>query len=230
MPVRLMPSSRGSRPGQSSNNQRRNSSFWCVDDQENFSPVQSGYGNIIPVGQVNTAPAGTVRYAGASWTNPLTITAAVGGAQARYEMAAYLVSQYNGGAGSATNFNGYIPSTAYSGTVTNLEVQQAIWAITGNGGANPLGSDATVSALVNQALTAYNSSFASTTFDPTQWAVVSWETDANGNLNGYNGASEPDSQTFIVNIASGDTHTTSTPEPGFYGALALGFSSLIFSA
>jgi hypothetical protein len=213
--------------------------FWCVDDQEYFAFGQVSTADIVQLSQVNSTNV-NVRYSGTptnGWidqTTPAGLTATqFDNVQTRYMMAAWLVSQYNGYDqyvnGSAT---GVIPGT------TNNDIQQAIWDLTDtNGyGQNPSGnwhagsycdptnltSCAGVAAWISAAASNYQS------VNTNLWAVVSWGATAQGNLyTGSYGSSDPGLQTFLVELPVGTTSTT--PEPGFYGALALGLSSLVFS-
>ena len=209
-----------------------------MDDQLYFdqnNPVgKTGLGNVVVLPTIGTvANQGNlpyVRYNNVAWTN--TLGGTYDTAQARYEMAAYLVSQYNseGITFSETNIPG--DSSSY-----NTAVQNAIWSLTSNlGSPNQTGQQHVlptsptdeINLLIGQAETAYTTQ----TFDFSNWAVVSWTVDAHGNI--QNGQSEDDTngarQTFLVQIdGAGSNHIESTPEPGFYGTLALGLSGLIFS-
>jgi hypothetical protein len=129
-------------------------------------------------------------------------------------MAAWLVQQYGytgfgeikgGAAGTAASL---VPSS------TNADVQYAIWAVMSNSAFsthNPNDQVTLASAGTNAgtwitlAANAINASPQQLT--PQNWAVVTWNKAA---------GSGPD-QTFLVQV---------TPEPGFYGALALGMSGL----
>lgn len=219
--------------------------FWCVDDQAYFNPWstsngQVGQANITLLNQVpaasllnevqygnvtnNAGPAGT--WGNTNFFNGTSTVTLPGTAQARYEMAAYLVSQYPGSPNTIIN-NG-----------TADAVQQAIWALTNNstgplGGSDPinvsnLGSNSTNGYWINQALQFYNkingpgenalwAQFTS------QWAVVSWEVNPDGTLVSLNdrGTPGPESQTFVVEVAP-------APEPGFIGVLAIGLTGLFF--
>jgi hypothetical protein len=146
-------------------------------------------------------------------------------------MAAWLVSQYNGG----TNI--MVPTA----TAQNTAIQDAIWAITDNnsssaenGGAfyqisatPSVQGDPTTSDLywVDQALQHY------VAVDTSAWAVLSWQVDPNtgqiSNSPDYNNGAR---QTFLVELDGGTVTTQNlAPEPGFYGALALGLSGLALS-
>jgi hypothetical protein len=213
--------------------------FWCVDDQTYFSYGDSGTANITRLDSffpaANGAAANTVAfqdvgspgYSG-NWYNT---TAPNGGAlpttaRERLLMAAYLIQ----------NYGGYLPFTTISGapanqTVpnTNQDIQLAIWSLTNNtefnshsngpGGYNGVtncggsglacvtNSDG-AGFWVNQAQAHYQDPNA---VNSSEWALVTWNVDSNGTPNSNS------KQTFLVSLS---------PEPGFYGALALGLSGL----
>jgi hypothetical protein len=135
-------------------------------------------------------------------------------------MEAYLISQYD----YQTSGN------ADSGLVSdphNDTIQEAIWSIThnndssfeSNSGAPNYIYSAGVQGWIDQALANYQAYFKANGND---WAVVSWGVQSNGALNTVAGYGDPTNdalQTFLVQV---------TPEPGFYGALALGLSGLLF--
>jgi hypothetical protein len=228
--------------------------FWCVDDQLFFGPPQTGNANILTLDTVATAPANTVQYqnVGAGVGNPDWLNQNLGvlgnaTLTQRYEMAAWLIAQYESPAGSSEP----IPDLD---STYNQEVQNAIWALTSttcdatinptgcvppnesgashvatlyNPVTNPNGLDAESLALLTQAENKY------TSVNADLWAVVSWQTLSNtdpalgtGEYNTSGGAS----QTFLVEITGGTTGITNfVPEPGFYGLLALGMSGLAFA-
>jgi hypothetical protein len=219
--------------------------FWCVDDQEVFSFGQSALANVTLLGNVAANPT-QVRYGNVTnsgtpnWTNNPTSTATIAAigstdasllpttAQDRYKMAAYLVSQYDG----------------FNATVNNVDqnnaIQEAIWSITNNSGYAGGGifdsgfsdmsggsgsSTSSVAFWVDKALANY------TTINPQTWAVVSWGATATGALDtGRYDSSSPARQTFLVELDGNPFITTTTPEPGFYGALAAGLGGLFFAA
>jgi hypothetical protein len=202
---------------------------WCVDDQLYFNPGDSGPASIVPLISYELNPstyAPMVRYSGVTnsgtpqWTNT---TDGIGNALpssaiTRYEMAAWLVSQYNGGSN--------ILSAA--GTPQNTAIQDAIWALTNNnspsaengvfnqysGAANDPTNDLY---WVDQALTNYKS------VNLSQFAVISWLVDPTTGdpspVADYNVGAR---QTFLVELAP-------TPEPGMYGAMALGLSGMLLA-
>ena len=78
--------------------------FWCVDDQEEFTFGDSGYGNVTLLQNVG-ADASSVKYGNVTnggtptWTNTsdtFDSAALPSDATDRFAMAAYLVSEYNG--------------------------------------------------------------------------------------------------------------------------------------
>jgi hypothetical protein len=197
--------------------------FWCVDDQLSFSWGQQALANIILLQNI-TADASNVRYGDVNgtvgnldgtWTNNSDGTHSLPpDAQSRYEMAAWLVMQYT----YQTPHNLDSGIAAPTAGNENNYIQEAIWAITNNStGSAPenflaSGNDPTgkVAYWVEQARLNYNNGSVNTS----DWAVVTWGAGSDGSLSGHTGY-----QTFLVQI---------TPEPGFYGALALGLSGLLF--
>ncbi|MCX6595967.1 MAG: PEP-CTERM sorting domain-containing protein [Acidobacteria bacterium] len=200
--------------------------FWCVDSQLFFNTNEQNLkANITRLDQVAGAAANTVRYQEISalaptapgWTNDVNGAAAgLVSATERFRMAAYLVSQYDGFSSNPV---------AMTGTAKNDALQKAIWAIMHNnvspaGGTSTFdlvtGADNTLA--LQQAKSDYWRQQAVAnyaTVDMTRWAVVSWIAD--GGILETNPDSA-DKQTFLVQVV---------PEPGFYGALALGLSGLV---
>jgi hypothetical protein len=207
--------------------QQANVAFWCVDDQLFFVPgTNQSFGDIVPIANISSTSASAnvdVRYGslfsagGTGWTNDLG--SGNDNPYARYNMAAYLVTQFS-------PFD-----TSISNTPQNLAIEEAIWAITNNniGTAQTAGHSAigantgntSVGYWVNQAETNWQN-FAA---DPTQqkFAVVSWGAAADGTLLNGSYTANGAMQTFLVELPNG----VQTPEPGFYGAMALGLSGLL---
>ena len=174
--------------------------FWCVDDQLFFQPGQSGLANVTRLSDVSTY-ANEVRYGDVTndaagtphWTNIIANGSNLpSSAQERYQMAAYLISQYHG-------FDSTILPEQRSDAI-----QQAIWAITNNdspfiqnGGYKTIsalpGDENTTGYWVDEARLHYGS------VDMSRWAVVSWGVDKNGTLGtaGY-GSEDGARQTFLV--------------------------------
>jgi hypothetical protein len=195
--------------------------FWCVDDQEEFTFGDSGFGNVTLLQNVG-AQAGSVKFGNVTnggtphWTNTTDTFDSVtlpNDAASRFAMAAYLVSQYNG---FTSNESGAIVAN----TPQDLAIQQAIWSLTNNsslaGGFSTIsGDDATNTTdqyWIHQALLNYAG------VNTGDWAVVSWTTDSLGNLD-----PRGDKQTFLVQVAP-------TPEPRFYGMLAMAMAGMCFVA
>jgi len=190
-------------------------SFWCVDSQESFSFGNTGLADIVQLSNIPSVPS-EVRYGNIStsntsatnhWTN--NIGTGFDSAQTRYEMAAYLVSQYAG-------FSSTIGNTASNPKDT---IQEAIWDLTNNNTVSDAGINTTpinlastdhttVGYWINQAELNYN------TVNLNQWAVVSWLANPDGSL-------AAGKQTFLVQVAA-------TPEPRFYGFLMLAMIGLCF--
>lgn len=195
--------------------------FWCVDDQEQFAPGDSGFGNVTLLQNV-ASQAGSVKYGNVTnagspqWTNTTDTFDSVtlpSDAASRFAMAAYLVTQYNGFVASESG-------AIVGNTTEDLAIQHAIWALTNNsslsGGFSSISGDnsnnTTDQYWIHQALLNY------TGVNTANWAVVSWTTDSVGNLN-----PRGDKQTFLVQV-------TATPEPRFYGLLVVAMAGLCFLA
>jgi hypothetical protein len=195
--------------------------FWCVDDQEEFTFGDSGYGNVTLLQNVG-ADANSVKYGNVTnggtptWTNTsdtFDSVALPSDATDRFAMEAYLVSKYNGFVGSESG-------AVVANTAQDLAIQEAIWSITNNsslsGGFSTISGNDTNNTTdqywIHQALLNYAG------VNLGDWAVVSWTTDSSGNLN-----LRDDKQTFLVQV-------TATPEPRLYGMLAAGMAGLCFFA
>jgi hypothetical protein len=195
--------------------------FWCVDSQLLFSPTQSGYADIIALSNYSgneqyvryssVTNGGTPHWTNTSFHDGSTTYNLAGSAQVRYEMAAYLVSQYDG----------FTPFTSVTVNARDIAIQDAIWAIMNNSspsqedsGFSTLSSGSQVDFWVEQALANY------TSINANKWAVVTWNVDRNGNPSVSPDYANGASQTFLVSLA---------PEPGFYGVVALGLAALFFA-
>lgn len=214
--------------------------FWCVDFQEAFAfgSLGTGAADLIPFssGLTSNAWKSDVRFSNVTnggtpgWLNTTTQGTSLGtalpsDAQARYEMAAYLINQYDFVAGTADH---------------NNSLQEAIWAITDNSGysgggiyetgnhnLNPgaPGNQITLTADVNSWIQTALDNY--TRVDPAGWAVVSWGANADGSLNtGPYYSDSPARQTFVIRMGGAPLLNGQTPEPGFYGLLALGLGGL----
>ncbi len=190
--------------------------FWCVDSQEDFSFGNQGYADVVRLSKI-TSTSQDVRYANVAdtgnphWTYTTGLPSA---ARTRYEMAAWLVQQYTG----------FPDSIAASGQ--DDTIQKAIWDITSNtnypNSTDAAGLHAADAQWVQTALNCYNKDCAGFGghVNANQWAVVSWNADANGVL-GQTG----NRQTFLVQAAGIGT-TTVTPEPGLYAMLGFGLAAI----
>jgi hypothetical protein len=195
--------------------------FWCVDDQEEFSFGDTGFGNVTLLGNVG-ANANFVKYGNVTnsgtphWNNTTDTLDSVtlpDDATSRFEMAAYLVSQYNG-------FTSSESGAIVANTSQDLAIQEAIWSLTNNsslsGGFSAITGndldDTTDQYWIHQALLNYAS------VNLADWAVVSWTTDNLGNLSWTS-----NKQTFLVQVAP-------TPEPRFYGFLLVAMAGMVFLA
>lgn len=189
--------------------------MWCVDSQLYFSNNNAGLANIT---LLNSLPNSQARYGtiggpivdgnSPGWTNDLGAmfdTAAV-----RFQMAAYLVSQY-------TPFNNGPANTPGPTRETNSAIQRTIWAIMHN---NTPGADTAGWSEINGGaaelteelhwLNEAKANYASV--DTTKWAVVTWLVNSDGTFK------TDDKQTFLVQV---------TPEPGFYAVLGIGLILLL---
>ena len=201
--------------------------FWCVDDQLYFQLGMSGNANIIRLDQI-VADDSRVRYGNVhngstfnsttanTWTNIQSPNneALPDTAQERYQMAAYLISQYTAISGNLQNGLANQNSLPVNQR-TNWEIQRTIWALTSNNtttSQNTPGQTTFIGDWINKARANYKS------IDLTKWAVVSWTVNPNGVLGtlGYRNSAGA-RQTFLVQVV---------PEPGFYGLLALGLAGL----
>ncbi len=219
---------------------------WCVDTQFQFDDWRAYRTNILLLSEVNgeTGSARDVRYEDVPKGNdPLAnpndgfrnalennagntaglpvFTAAddYTGREAtfRYQMAAWLLMQYKDTNGSTANGR-YEPAN----TSRNQAIQQAIWA------AMDTSQDPEVESLSSFANNENNDRYwfrqaatyvaslteAQRKVEFRNWAVVSAWNDSNGLQNVGNRV-----QTFLTEV----------PEPGFYGALALGLSALVLA-
>lgn len=233
--------------------------FWCVDFQEAFSFGQTSLANfttLAAIGNDPNNPNTQVRYSDVTdggpptWLN--TGDGLLSDAQSRYEMVAYLVDQYD--SSDAVNPSerddaiqnaiwAITDNTGTSGIYTNGGVYESgdhVLGVTGSGDNQIAPSLATdVNTWVQAAVANYNS------VNPLDWAVVSWGALPDGTLgigpywdtNEYNdGTNGGARQTFLVELSTGNpiiTHSNiggnPTPEPGLYGALAVGFGGLFFA-
>ena len=193
--------------------------FWCVDDQLYFSLPTSTYtkANIILLDDIvddtSKVRYGSVTNSGTyTWTNKTGSFAALNTSTDRYRAAAYLISQFDR-TPTANLQDGLVNNTK------NQAIQNTIWALTNNNtpGWDLAGNTAWDATWLQAALDNYLN------VDLNNWAVLSWEVDASGNLLAGAGNESPytDRQTFLVQIV---------PEPGFYGVLAAGFAGLAFAA
>lgn len=204
-----------------------NTAFWCVDDQTYFSPstTPGPLANITLLSDLSSAPGlNQTEYSTANGTftltnDPIGNAAIAQDPQTRLLMAAYLITQYGG----YNTGGGSFSQTPITGNqATNDDIQNAIWAITNNtaftganghtGPGNHSTSDAGVQYWINQAFLNYAS------VSQTSWALVTWQ------VNGGGTVTNPQ-QNFLVAVQT-PGNDTSTPEPGFYGVLALALSSL----
>jgi hypothetical protein len=197
--------------------------FWCVDSQLFVSWGTNNYkANVTPLTGINQgAWNGSVRYEDVTGTTWHTTFGPINSinfdtAEARYRMAAWLVSQYlNFPAGPTPDNN-----------ATNRAIQGAIWRTMLNttlsydsdvptldiSSGVPSGYSTWIDAAKAYVSQNYNDPFFN------NWAIVS------GGVKWQNGSWVFDSgnakQTFLVQT---------TPEPGFYGLLALGLAGLLLA-
>lgn len=211
--------------------------FWCVDSQEDFYFGQSGLAQVVTLPQITTYPT-DVQYSGVTngstgsvWTNQTLSLPTYGSvtlassATTRYEMAAYLVSQFP--AFDASVNGGNPESTAIEG---------AIWDIMSNNtpSENPfsylpaLGTAGSpgvndVDYWIYQASLAGNYTSTANNF-----AIISWDAT---NPTGLAPIGSGNAQTFLVELSNTNTNGNNpTPEPSFYGAMAIGLAGLATAA
>ena len=176
----------------------------------------------------------TVGSPNGTWSNALGSSPAYSNAEVRYAMAAYLVSQYPGVAGQL--------GASGSPTIANGDydaIQEAIWDITNNNtSADPGYNDGVAGGVGNLDSVAYWVAQAEanySTVNLNNWAVVSWTVDPPpASWTGPTELFRPPGRLFFVNLTPSQSIVTiggsgSTPEPGFYGALALGLGGLLFA-
>lgn len=195
--------------------------FWCVDSQLTISLGSNYSANVTPLTSLNQGPwNGTARYedvTGSHWQTTFGVVSGVDmdTAEARYRMAAWLVSQYS-------NF----PAGPSANNSTNKAIQSAIWQVMLND-TLPQDPDVNTLPISSGAPAGYTNwidaakAYVSQQYnDPffNDWAIVS------GAVKQSNGDWVFDSnkmkQTFLVQMA---------PEPGFYGVVGLGIAGLLFA-
>ncbi len=194
-----------------------NTAMWCVDAEEDVSPPTKYNADLVQLSTISSNSS-YVRYGsvtGSGWQNNLGVDNT---AQKRFEMAAYLISQYPG-----------VPAGPNpSNTTTDKELQTAIWEIMWNSTVPPQGGityskitgDGTNAANVatdifnaqNFVNNAANASFFN------NYAVVSGGANLDGSL------ISPGIQTYIVQLAP-----SAVPEPAsvfLFGSLLAGAFAL----
>lgn len=192
-----------------------------VTDIQTLKNITSPTDQYVQYGEITTSGGSSP-----SWSNGLSGPTTVDGttdtnsAAYRYTLAAALVSQYV-----------YSGGTLDGSNPTNLAIQEAVWYITANNtsGTDPgfgfptpnAGSNTNYAYWLNYVLTNQNNVV--TNVNLNQWAVVSGP--ANPSTGVVNGPANVDGlnsyQTFLVQV---------TPEPTFYGVLAIGLGGLFFAA
>ncbi len=179
-----------------------NTAMWCVDAEEDVSPPVLYNADLVQVSTIATNSS-YVRYgnvSGSGWQMNLT---GDNTAQQRFEMAAYLVSQYPG-----------VPAGPNpSNTAGDKEIQTAIWEIMWNTSVTPQGG-ITYNSILNDGTNSSNvatdianaQAFVNNTANASffnNYAVVSGGANPNGSL------ISPGIQTYIVQL---DT-PAAVPEP-----------------
>jgi len=200
----------------------RQTIFWCVDSQLDVSWGSNVYkANVTPLTGLNQGSwDGSARYEDVTGTGSngwyYDLGTSFNNAEARYRMAAWLVSQYlQFPAGPTPDPN-----------PTNQAIQAAIWKVMLN---KTLSYDADVLGLPVTAGSPSGSSdwidaaktFVSSRYDDpffNNWAIVSGGVVPQGNAWVFD--SNHKYQTFLVQT---------TPEPGFYGLLALALAGLFLA-
>lgn len=202
--------------------------FWCVDSQLYINRgVNSYLANAVRLTNLNQgAWDGATRYedvsgykgdavSGPGWVLDLGDSFNV--AEARFRMAAWLVSQYSG-----------FPAGPSAGDARNQAIQRAIWRIMLNETETPnqnnsyiLTGDISTGAPTGSSWIDAAKDYVSAHYNDDffyHWAIVSGGLLSSGD--GYVFDPNNKKQTFLVRAA---------PEPGFYGLLALGLAGLLLA-
>jgi len=203
--------------------------FWCVDSQIYLSTrgTTSYLANAVRLTDLNQGPwdaktryEDVSGYKGDSAASPgwvLNLGDPFNSAEARFRMAAWLVSQYSG-----------FPAGPSVGDARNQAIQRAIWRVMLNEAetanqtnSSILGGDVSTGApsggnWINAAMSYVSAHYDDDFFH--HWAIVSGGLMASGD--GYVFDPNNKKQTFLVRAA---------PEPGFYGLLALGLAGLLLA-
>lgn len=195
--------------------------FWCVDSQLTISLGSSYLANVTPLTSLNQGSwDGTARYEDVispHWQTTFGVVNSVNldTAEARYRMAAWLISQYS-------NF----PAGPSADNSTNRAIQSAIWRVMLNdtlpqdpgviglpiSAGAPSGYADWIDAAKGYVSQQYNNPFFN------DWAIVSGAVkQSNGN---WVFDSTKMKQTFLVQVV---------PEPGFYGIVGLGLAGLFLA-
>ncbi len=193
-----------------------NTLVWCVDSEEDISFPTSYHGDLVQLSAVASNP-NYVRYgnlAASAWS--LGLGSPYDTPAARYFMAAYLVSQYEG-----------MPNGPSADDMTDRALQTAAWELTFNNSVTP-GFGLTFSQIQSGGVTYSGANLTNfqnmvagdisgaqaclinpsscASFDPANWAILSGDVDAGGNLR------TPGYQTYMVRLSS-------VPEPSTLGLL-----------
>lgn len=197
----------GSGGGFTSTIDSTNTIMWCVDAEEDISPPTTYNADLVKLSTISTNSSYT-RYGSVSSSQWQLKLSGDNTALQRYEMAAYLISQYPG----------YPVGPSPSNTLTDQELQAAIWETMWNSSVTPQGGltyskvsngggtfntadETAVSNYVSQAETFVNNSANASFFN--NFAVVSGGVNSSGSLQ------SPGVQTYIVPLYS----PSAVPEP-----------------
>lgn len=177
--------------------------IWCVDSQNNAAGNYNA--SIFSLANI-AANSNLVRYSTALFARNLSGSY---DATTRYRMAAALIEKYS--------LSDEMPDGNNS---TNKAIQRAIWSImdTDTINNNLMGQDATAIGATNTEIEWAKANLVSL---DAKWAVISGQLTGDGT--GFSNLSA--TQTFLVKFTGNDL---TVPEPGFYGALAVGLSALLF--
>jgi hypothetical protein len=184
-----------------------NTIMWCVDAEEDIAPPTTYNADLVKLSTIGTNSS-YARYGNVSSSQWQLNLSGDNTAQQRYEMAAYLISQYPG----------YPVGPSPSNTLTDQELQAAIWETLWNSSVSPQGGltyskvfngggafnstdETAVANYISQAQAFVNNSSNASFFN--NFALVSGGVNSNGSLQ------SPGVQTYIVPLYTPAT----VPEP-----------------
>lgn len=194
--------------------------LWCVDSQLDVNSGTNNYlANVVRVSDIgNPDYDGYVRYDGVTGSGTrkgnewiVNLGSAYNVASARYQMAAWLVSQYTG-----------MPNGPSADDARNRAIQRAIWRVMLNESwvfdpdvlTGDISTGSVSGSWIQDAVNFLSAGNYGNFFD--NWAVVSGGVQVDGDFKFLGGK-----QTFLVQLQP-------VPEPHFYGLLAAGLIGLLY--